>query len=526
MTANIANVTNLPATQSAPMAVPARNVTPWRGVRPTTMDEALRMSKAIAVTSFAPTSYTKGKNLSHEDDLKSVTASIFAAIQMGAEVGLSPMASLQNIAVINGKPGLYGPAMLAVVEASGLLADIDEGVRGEGPSMEAYCTVQRVGRKPRTFTFTYAQAKRAGLIGKAGPWTQYPERMFLARARTFALRDIFPDVLAGLSQSVEELMDIPANDVPPPPYYPPVQTAPADAPLPNVTEPEAPITEDYITEYETGLRSLLDGVKTIDALDDLWRKQRVEIKEIGDFNNDARHRLISAFSQKKAEILERQEAAAEAGETSDDAPSNDAPEAEEPAQQPPGVPEDAITTARRAMQADEPAQPKAGVLPPPTAINVSIGEDGQPNWKAFSATAAKALEYATDNDCGDEWLEEWRRANNPKLNELRAVSKKAADYIHDLYMQRLDHFIRLRDEAKAEAEKFPVIPMPYDGENPDWPKFADELKVYIGKTTSHRVAAIWWLKHEMHMKNMREGNPQAAEAVEQALYRKFPQLAK
>lgn len=518
MTANIANVTNLPATQSAPMAVPARNVTPWRGVRPTTMDEALRMSKAIAASGFAPSSYTRGK------DHSEVTASIFAAIQMGAEVGLSPMASLQNIAVINGKPGLYGPAMLAVVEASGLLADIDEGVRGEGMEMEAYCTVQRVGRKPRTFIFTHAQAKRAGLIGKPGPWTQYPERMFIARCRTFALRDVFPDALAGLSQSVEELMDIPANDVPSPPYYPPVQTAPADAPLPNVTEPEAPITEEYIVEYETGLRSMLDKVKTLDALDALWLTEKVEINAIGGVNKDARMRLISAFSQKKNEILKRQEPDAEAGEMPDDAQGNDAPEEAERAQPAPAAPDDAITTATKAMQADEPAQAKAA-LPPPTAINVPTGEDGQPNWKAFGITAAKALEHAADNDCGDKWLEEWRRVNNPKLNELRAASKKAADYIHDMYMQRLDHFIRLRDEAKAEAEKFPVISMPYDGKNPDWPKFADALKVYIAKTTSHRAAAIWWPKHEMHMKNMREANPQAAEAVEQALLSKFPQLA-
>lgn len=523
MTANIANVTNLPATQSAPMAVPARNVTPWRGVRPTTMDEALRMSKAIAVTSFAPASYTRGKNLNHEDDLKSVTASIFAAIQMGAEVGLSPMASLQNIAVINGKPGLYGPAMLAVVEASGLLADIDEGVRGEGTSMEAYCTVQRVGRKPRTFTFTYAQAKRAGLIGKAGPWTQYPERMFIARCRTFALRDVFPDVLAGLSQSVEELMDIPANDVPPPSWahsYSP----PADTRLPNVTEPEAPITEDYIAEYETGLRSMLERVKTLEALDELWRTEKAEIKAIGGVNDEARHRLISAFSQKKADILDCLEADAEAGETHEPALGNDAAQNAEPAQQAPRAQDDAITTATKAMQADEPAQSKAA-LPPPVAINAMRDESGKVNWKAFFNTAKAQMKRAVDEEYSTGWLIEWEKVYAGNLGENDSdpdTMKKIAG----MYEQAKDYLESLDMDAATEAAKYPTIAVEPDGNNPNWPKFANALKVYIANTTSHRVARIWWNRHAIPMKNMRECNPQAAEAVEQALYRKFPQLAK
>ena len=52
-----------------------------------------------------------------------------------------------------------------------------------------------------------ADAKRAGLWGKSGPWTQYPDRMLLFRARGFALRDAFGDYLRGL-RTVEEQGDI------------------------------------------------------------------------------------------------------------------------------------------------------------------------------------------------------------------------------------------------------------------------------------------------------------------------------
>jgi len=59
--------------------------------------------------------------------------------------------------------------------------------------------------------FSVADAKKAGLWGKAGPWQQYPKRMLQMRARGFALRDAFPDVLRGVI-SAEEAADIPAPD--------------------------------------------------------------------------------------------------------------------------------------------------------------------------------------------------------------------------------------------------------------------------------------------------------------------------
>jgi len=185
-----------------PAAAPAI----WRGVQPGDFDSAIRMAKAIAQSGMAPKSY-------YQRDADPVAA-VFTAMQLGAEIGLSPMSAVRSIAVINGMPGLYGPAMLGVVEASGKLAAIDEGIEGEDLARHAWCTVQRVGRTARTFKFSMADAKQAGLMGKAGPWKEYPDRMLLARARTYALRDVFPDILLGLSHSVEELADIPP-DAPP-----------------------------------------------------------------------------------------------------------------------------------------------------------------------------------------------------------------------------------------------------------------------------------------------------------------------
>jgi hypothetical protein len=225
------NVATLPGAGQA-VAAPR-----YRGVVLEGMDDSLRMAKVIVASGMAPKSYFTNANVDP-------VAAVFTAMQLGAEIGLTPMAAVQNIAVINGKPGLYGPAMLAVVEASGLLKSIDEGVEGEGDARHGYCVVERVGRKPKRVEFFVTDAKRAKLISKPGPWSEYPDRMLMARARSFALRDVFPDVLLGLAHSAEELGDI-AMDAPA------IEHRPAPAPPPPPPPPPA-ISKGNITVSHDG----------------------------------------------------------------------------------------------------------------------------------------------------------------------------------------------------------------------------------------------------------------------------------
>jgi hypothetical protein len=236
MTAAPSNITNLPVAPSVPAAQASRGRP--SGVVIKDIQDAWRFSEIAKASGLLPKSfYSSGDPV----------AAAFCAIQLGAEVGLSPMASIQNIAVINNKPGLYGPAQLAVVEASGLMEVFEEWIEGEGDKMVAFCRVKRYGRLERLVSFSWADAVKAKLPGKAGPWSEYPKRMMQARARSFALRDTFPDVLAGLAQSVEELQDIPQEasrrvvdaapakvDAPPPPK---AEKPPLEIALPHGWEP-------------------------------------------------------------------------------------------------------------------------------------------------------------------------------------------------------------------------------------------------------------------------------------------------
>jgi hypothetical protein len=168
-----------------------------RGFAPATITEAMEFSKMLADSTMVPRAY-QGK-----------PQDIMVCVQWGYEIGLAPMQALQNIAVINGKPSVYGDAAMALVQASAVCEDVQEYFEGEGtPNPIAVCVAKRRGRKEVVAKFSVEDAKRAGLWGKAGPWQAYPKRMMQMRARGFALRDAFPDVLKGLI-TAEEAQDYP-----------------------------------------------------------------------------------------------------------------------------------------------------------------------------------------------------------------------------------------------------------------------------------------------------------------------------
>ena len=175
----------------------ALTTTNRQGFAPATITEAIQFSEMLANSTMVPRAY-QGK-----------PQDIMVCVQWGYEIGLAPMQALQNIAVINGKPSVYGDAAMALVQASSVCEDVQEYFENEGtPNPVAVCVAQRKGRKPVIAKFSVEDAKRAGLWGKQGPWQAYPKRMMQMRARGFALRDAFPDVLKGLI-TAEEAQDYP-----------------------------------------------------------------------------------------------------------------------------------------------------------------------------------------------------------------------------------------------------------------------------------------------------------------------------
>jgi hypothetical protein len=189
-------------------------------LRPANLAEAMEFATIIAKSDLVPKDY-RGR-----------PENCLIAVQMGAEIGLPPMQAIQGIAVINGRPSVWGDALRALILSAPDLQDIVETDDGA----KATCTITRRGRSPVTHTFSMEDAKAAGLAGKEGPWRSYPKRMRQNRAFAFAARDAYADRLKGLA-SAEEQQDIQPSTVISEPQRLPVAT-----PAASVT-PAAPTTE-------------------------------------------------------------------------------------------------------------------------------------------------------------------------------------------------------------------------------------------------------------------------------------------
>lgn len=167
---------------------------------PKSIPEAMEFAKTLASSQLVPKSFQQ-----HPND-------IFVAMLWSHNLGIPVIQGLQYIAVVNGRPTMYGDGALAVVMASGLMEDIkEEVITTQDGKLTAVCTVKRKNRPtPIVRTFSQQEAMNAFLWSKQGPWKAYPKRMLQMRARAFALRDGFPDVLSGMG-IYEEQQDVEAE---------------------------------------------------------------------------------------------------------------------------------------------------------------------------------------------------------------------------------------------------------------------------------------------------------------------------
>ena len=270
--------------------------TPAKGLALQSFDDAFRFATMVAKSDFAP------------KDFRGKPESCLLAIQHGSEVGLSPMQSLQSIAVINGRPTIWGDAALALVQSSPVCEYVREFVEGDGDAMVAVCEAKRRGYPaPTVSRFSMADAKRAGLLGKAGPWAQYPARMLALRARGFALRNAFADALRGLI-TAEEAQDYPtpATTIEPARqavHQPEIRTTPDDVAdvragrvvLNPKTKPDASL------DVAARARLAIGSAASVEKLDDMRRliDQRLADRAL----TADQHRELVGMTLERAEIL-------------------------------------------------------------------------------------------------------------------------------------------------------------------------------------------------------------------------------
>lgn len=177
---------------------------------PDNLAESIKLCEWIASSQLVPKNYMNKP------------ADIFVAAKYGQALGLSVLQSVIAIAVINGRPGIFGDDQLAVVQSHPAYEGHKEFWEGEGEKLTAVFQIKRRNQEPHESRFSVADAKLAGLwdtrdkinsreggeMRNPSPWHCYPKRMLQMRARAFGLRDKFADALRGM-KSVEELQDYP-----------------------------------------------------------------------------------------------------------------------------------------------------------------------------------------------------------------------------------------------------------------------------------------------------------------------------
>ena len=127
----------------------------------------------------------------------------FIAIALkGMEVGMTPMQAISQINVIQGKPCISSEGMLALVFKNVPTASI---VYQSLTNTECVIKARRdKDSEYSTFSFTLEDAKQAMLLGK-DTWKKYPRDMLKARCITQMCRSLFPDAIAGISYTPEEI---------------------------------------------------------------------------------------------------------------------------------------------------------------------------------------------------------------------------------------------------------------------------------------------------------------------------------
>jgi hypothetical protein len=156
--------------------------------QPSAIPAKLAYARALAESGLLPAAYRKQP------------ANILWAVEYGDMLGLSTMAAITGVHVIEGKPTASAGLISALVRRAG------HKLRVHGDADAATCQIIRSDDQGYTFTvtFTAKDAQAAGLLGK-DVWKKYRPSMLKARAITQCARDACEEALFGLHYTPEEL---------------------------------------------------------------------------------------------------------------------------------------------------------------------------------------------------------------------------------------------------------------------------------------------------------------------------------
>ena len=181
-------------------------------------EEAMKIANMLAGSKLVPQQYQ-----GHPED-------VLIACSWGESLGLKPLSALNAIAVVNGRPQLFGDALNALIMKHGTIEENWDNEQGIWTM-----TAHRKGFPDVTWSYGYNDAIAAGHVSynpqsntfglgarKSEAWVKYTKRMCQLKCRNFVIRDAFPDVIQGIDiegsdddvMQISEVQTEPVTEVP------------------------------------------------------------------------------------------------------------------------------------------------------------------------------------------------------------------------------------------------------------------------------------------------------------------------
>lgn len=135
-------------------------------------------------------------------------ANCYVALVIAEQMNENPLVVMQNIYIVNGRPGWSASYMIAKANASGVFRGVIRFKHsGSGPTRE--CVASAILRD----SGEVVESKVTMEMAQAEGWTKnpkyktMPDQMLIYRAATFLIRTYCPQVLLGF-RTVDEVEDI------------------------------------------------------------------------------------------------------------------------------------------------------------------------------------------------------------------------------------------------------------------------------------------------------------------------------
>lgn len=257
----------------------------------TSFSKGQRMAQLLAASTIVPKEFQNN------------IPNTIIALEMANRINASPLAVMQSLYVVHGKPSWSGQFIIAAVNSSGRFrGHLRFDITGDGDDKVCVAYIHaHDGEKLVGAPASIAMAKGEGWYQKNGSkWKTMPELMLRYRAATFFGREHIPDLLMGM-QTTEELRDTGSQRAEP------VNVGTKEVSLNDVIDadiisnPGQPVSSEStrVAEYKATIDKLETSLKV-----DQWRaKMSSEIIKMSQADQDA----VFIYAEDAYEALKQSE---------------------------------------------------------------------------------------------------------------------------------------------------------------------------------------------------------------------------